>query len=128
MKKGISVICILVLTITFAIVELHQVSTVLESMENTIIYLHQEYELNEDNISEYYDKVSDVKEFWLDKEKWLCFLFNHRDLSVITDSINRLQVYTKNNDYDNAIAELAVLKDYSSQNCHIMGFNINNVL
>ena len=128
MKKGILVIGILIVTITFAIVELHQVSTVLESMENTIIYLHQEYELNEDNISEYYDKVSDIKEFWLDKEKWLCFLFNHRDLSVITDSINRLQVYTKNNDYDNAIAELAVLKDYSSQNCHIMGFNINNVL
>ena len=128
MKKGILVIGILIVTITFAIVELNQVSTVLESMENTIIYLHQEYELNEDNISEYYDKVSDIKEFWLDKEKWLCFLFNHRDLSVITDSINRLQVYTKNNDYDNAIAELAVLKDYSSQNCHIMGFNINNVL
>jgi len=127
-KKGFLVIGILVVTITFAIIELHKVSTVLESMENTIIHLHQEYELHEDNISEYYDKVSNIKEYWLDKEKWLCFLFNHRDLSVITDSINRLQVYTKNNDYDNAIAELAVLKDYSSQNCHIMGFNINNVL
>lgn len=127
-KKGILVICIFIATITFAFVELHKVSSVLETMENTIIYLHQEYELNEEDISKYYNKVSNIKEYWLEKERWLCFLFNHRDLSVITDSINRLQVYTKNNDYDNAIAELALLKDYSSQNCHIMGFNINNVL
>ena len=128
MKKGFLVICILILTIAFAITELNLVSNVLETMENTIYYLHQEYENNNDNIINYYNKVSNIKEYWLEKEKWLCFLFNHRDLSVITDSINRLQVYTKNNDYDNAISELAVLKDYSSQNCHIMGFNINNVL
>ena len=128
MKKGIVVLIIFAITITFAFVELYKVSNVLETMENSITKLHQDYELHEDDITSYYNKVSNIKEFWLEKEKWLCFLFNHRDLSVITDSINRLQVYTKNNDYDNAIAELAVLKDYSSQNCHIMGFNINNVL
>jgi len=127
-KKGIVVLIIFAITITFAFVELYKVSNVLETMENSITKLHQDYELHEDDITSYYNKVSNIKEFWLEKEKWLCFLFNHRDLSVITDSINRLQVYTKNNDYDNAIAELAVLKDYSSQNCHIMGFNINNVL
>jgi len=127
-KKGIVVLIIFAITITFAFVELYKVSNVLETMENSITKLHQDYELHEDDITSYYNKVSNIKEFWLEKEKWLCFLFNHRDLSVITDSINRLQVYTKNNDYDNAIAELAVLKDYASQNCHIMGFNINNVL
>ena len=128
MKKGITVLIIFILTITFALVELVNVRTILDSMENSITYLHQEYELNEDNISIFYNKVGDIKEYWKEKVTWLCFLFNHRDLSVITDSINRLQVYTKNDDYDNAIAELAVLKEYSSENCHIMGFNINNVL
>ena len=62
-------------------------------------------DINEENISIYYDEVTLVKDFWEKKEKWLCFLFNHRDLSTITDSINRLQAYTKNNDYDNSVCE-----------------------
>lgn len=128
MKKAITIICILVITITFGIVELVSVSNVLTSMEDSIVDLNREYEVNEDNIVVFYDKVSNIKEYWSEKEGWLCFLFNHRDLSVITDSINRLQSYTKNNDYDNAIAELAMLKYYSSKNCHIMGFNIHNIL
>ena len=128
MKKAIIILSILLITITFGIVELVSVSKVLTSMENSIVDLNRQYEISEENITIYYDKVSDIKEYWSEKENWLCFLFNHRDLSVITDSINRLQAFTKNNDFDNAIAELAMLKYYSSKNCHIMGFNINNVL
>lgn len=128
MKRAIIIITIFLITITFAIVELVSVNKVLTSMENSVIDLRQQYELNEDNISQYFNKVSDIKEYWSEQEDWLCYLFNHRDLSTITDSINRLQAYTKNNDYDNAIAELAILQDYSTQNCHIMGFNIHNIL
>lgn len=128
MKKGILVLCIFIITITFGIVELNTVQSTLQSMENAITHLNQDYETNSDNITIYYNKISNIKEYWQEKERWLCFLFNHRDLSVITDSINRLQAYTKNNDYDNAISELALLKEYSTQSCHIMGFNINNVL
>lgn len=107
---------------------MNYVQSILTTMENSITDLKQQYEINEENITQYYDKVSDIKEYWTKKESTLCFLFNHRDLSTITDSINRLQVYTQNNDYDNAIAELAILKEYSTENCHIMGFNIHNIL
>lgn len=128
MKRAIIIILIFIATITFAIVEMNYVQSILTTMENSITDLKQQYEINEENITQYYDKVSDIKEYWTKKESTLCFLFNHRDLSTITDSINRLQVYTQNNDYDNAIAELAILKEYSTENCHIMGFNIHNIL
>lgn len=128
MKKGILILIIFISTITFGVIELKKVGNVLWSMENTVINLNYEYEKNENNITIFYDKVSDIKEFWLENEDWLCYLFNHRDLSVITDSINRLQAYTKNNDFDNAIVELALLKEYSTENCHIMGYNLKNVL
>ena len=128
MKRAIIIISIFLITITFAFVELFSVRKVLTSMENSVIDLKMQYELNEENIAEYYNKVGDIKEYWEENEDWLCFLFNHRDLSTITDSINRLQAYTRNNDFDNAIAELAILRDYSTQNCHIMGFNIHNIL
>ncbi|MGN0961199.1 MAG: DUF4363 family protein [Christensenellales bacterium] len=127
-KRAIIVIMIFLTTITFAIVELVSVKKVLTTMEDTITDLKAQYEINQDDITQYYDKISDVKEYWAEQEDWLCFLFNHRDLSTITDSINRLQAYTQNNDFDNAIAELSILREYATKNCHIMGFNIHNIL
>lgn len=128
MKKAITVISIFLITITFGIIELVSVRATLTQMETIVNILYSKYEDSQENITVYYDDVSVVKDFWEDKENWLCFLFNHRDLSIITDSINRLLAYTKNNDYDNSVCELALLKEYSTKSYHIMGFNIHNIL
>lgn len=127
MKKGIVVAIIISLTITFGIIELYKVDKVLSTMEIAIMGLYKEYEENETDITKFSNKVGNIKEYWLESEDWLGFIFNNRDLSTITDSINRLQAYTKNNDYDNAIAELAMLQQYSTENSHIMGFNFKNI-
>ena len=127
MKKGITIIIIIILTIILGIVELKQVDQVLTTMEISVMGLRKEYEENEDDITQFSNKVGNIKEYWLKSEDWLGFIFNNRDLSTITDSINRLQAYTKNNDYDNAIAELAMLEQYSTENSHIMGFNFKNI-
>lgn len=127
MKKGIVVLIIIVITITFGIIELYQVDKVLNTMEIGIMGLYREYEENQNDITLFSNKVGNMKEYWLKSEDWLGFIFNNRDLSTITDSINRLQAYTKNNDYDNAIAELAMLQQYSTENSHIMGFNFKNI-
>ena len=128
MKKAITVISIFVILLVFGFFELFKVRETLTSMEDIITDLNLQYELNENDITIFYDDIGNIKEFWEDKEGWLCFLFNHRDLSNITDSINRLRAYTKNNDFDNALAEFAVLKEYSTKSYHIMGFNIHNIL
>lgn len=128
MKKAITVIILFTILIGFGFFEVTKVRYTLTSIEDIISDLNLQFEQNEDDITIFYDEVGDVKEFWEEKEGWLCFLFNHRDLSVITDSINKLRAYTKNNDFDNAIAEFAVLKEYSSKSYHIMGFNIHNIL
>lgn len=128
MKKAITVIFIFATLIIFGFFEVFQVRSTLTSMEDIITDLNLQFEKNEENITIFYDEIGDIKEFWEEKESWLCFLFNHRDLSVITDSINRLRAYTKNNDFDNALAEFAVLKEYSNKSYHIMGFNIHNIL
>jgi len=127
-KKAITVLVILILVISFGFFEVFNVRKILTTMEDIINDLYHEYELNEDDITIFYDDVGDLKEFWEEKEAWLCFLFNHRDLSVITDSLNRLRAYTKNNDYDNSVGELSMLREYSTKSYHIMGFNIHNIL
>ncbi len=128
MKKAIIVITITLATIVFGILELTRVRTTLTSMEDIITDLNVRYEQNSEDITIFYDELGDLKEYWERQENWLCYIFNHRDLSTITDSINRLIPYTKNNDYDNAICELSLLKEYSTQSYHIMGFNIHNIL
>ena len=128
MKKGILVISLLIILLAFGLFELSLVRNTLTTMEDIITDLNYNFELNEEDITIFYDDIGDIKEFWEEKEGWLCFIFNHRDLSVITDSINRLRAYTKNNDYDNSIAELSLLKEYFSKSYHIMGFNIHNIL
>ena len=55
-------------------------------------------------------------------------MFNHKDLSAITDSLTRLKSYIYNNDYDNAVAEVDLLNEYARKNRHIMGFNMQNLL
>ena len=127
MRKAIIVLSITIILIAFGFFEVFNVRKTLTSMEDIVTDLNLQYELNEEDITIFYDDIGDVKEFWEEREHWLCFIFNHRDLSVITDSINRLRAYTKNNDYDNAVAELALLKDYSAKSYHIMGFNIHNI-
>lgn len=128
MKKGITVLAILFVTIAMGVWELTSVRSTLTEMETVVITLYDKFEESEDDITIYYDEVTLVKEFWEENENWLCFLFNHRDLSTITDSINKLQAYTKNNDYDNSVAELSLLREYSTKSYHIMGFNIHNIL
>lgn len=128
MRKGITILALFIITITLGIIELINVNKLLNSMNNIFTDLNYQYEINQDNIVEFYDDVGDIKEVWERNENWLCYLFNNRDLSSITDSINRLQAYTKNNDYDNAVCELALLKEYNTKNYHIMGFNIRNIL
>ena len=128
MKKAILVIAILLITIGFGFYEVFSVKRTLMQMESSIVALDDKFDSNQDDITIYYDEIKDIRNTWEVNEKWLCFLFNHRDLSVITDSFNRLLAYTKNNDYDNATSELSILKEYSTQSHHIMGFNIHNIL
>lgn len=128
MKRAILVISIVLIVITLGIIEVLSVRKTLDTMETSVINLYSKYEEVEDDITIFIDDVDNLKDYWQSQETWLCYLFNHRDLSTITDSLNRLSAYTENNDYDNAICELALLKEYSSESHHVMGFNIKNIL
>ena len=128
MKKGISVIIILIITLTFGFVEIINVKRTLITIDDLVYDLNIKYESNQDSINQFYNETGDIKEYWHNSINWLCYIFNHRDLSTITDSINRLRAYTKNNDFDNAICEIELLKDYTSESYHILGFNLHNVL
>lgn len=127
-KKLICVIVIAIILFGLAITEIVLIENLLIDMDNKIDVLLVEYEENKDDITSTIPSIITIKNEWDDAENALCLMFNHKDMSSVTDCISRLLSFTINNNYDDGIVELRLLKEYSEKNPHIMGCNIHNIL
>lgn len=128
MKRGIFMITLTVLLLSLAIWEAVAVNGVISNLSNSIDLIINDFENHKNDITVLSKDVSEIKSFWDDRECTLCLMFNHKDLSDVTDSLNKLKTYTDLNDYDDALTELYLLQNFSSKATHIMGFNIHNIL
>lgn len=128
MKRTITIVVLFVLLIVLATYELVMVDKIITKLDNLTLTIQTEIKNNKDDITVATNSITETKSFWDKHEDNLCLMFNHKDLSTITDTLSRLLSYAKNNDYDNAIVEANLLKEYSEKNRHIMGFNMQNFL
>ena len=128
MKKALPVIIIATLLLTLAIVEIIYVNNIVTDMDKEVGQLVTMYEENEDDITIILPALDKVKDKWKKNEAILCYVFNHRDMSMITDSLSKLSSYTRVNDYEDAYTEVRLLKEYTEKSPRIMSFNIHNVL
>lgn len=127
-KRLIAVIVIAVLLITLGIVECVLVNNFIVSIDKQVEALIPLYEENKDDITILTSQAEEIEKKWDDNEQILCLMFNHKDIGVLTDTMTRLVEYTKQNNYDDAIVEINVLKEYAEKNHTIMGCNIHNIL
>ena len=128
MKRGIFMITLTVLLLSLAIWEAVAVNGIISNLSDSIDLIIDDFENHKNDITVLSKDVSEIKSFWDDRECTLCLMFNHKDLSDVTDSLNKLKTYTDLNDYDDALTELYLLQNFSSKATHIMGFNIHNIL
>ena len=128
MKRGIFMITLTMLLLSLAIWEAVAVNGVISNLSDSIDLIINDFENHKNDITVLSKDVSEIKSFWDDRECTLCLMFNHKDLSDVTDSLNKLKTYTDLNDYDDALTELYLLQNFSSKATHIMGFNIHNIL
>lgn len=127
-KKALPVIIIALLLLTLAIVEIIYVNNIVRDIDKEVGQLVTLYEKNEDDITIILPELDKVKDKWKKNEAILCYIFNHRDMSMITDSLSKLSSYTRVNDYEDAYTEVRLLKEYTEKSPRIMSFNIHNVL
>ncbi len=127
-KKFISVLIIAVLLFGLATTEVVLVNKFIIDLDKEVDELIIEYEENKDDVVSVVPHIQSLKGKWDKNENALCLMFNHKDMTSITDCISRLLTYTENNNYDDGIVELNLLKEYSEKNPHIMGCNFNNIL
>ena len=128
MKRAITIVVLFVLLIVLATYELVMVDKIITKLDNLTLTIQTEIKNNKDDITVATNSITETKSFWDKHEDNLCLMFNHKDLSTITDTLSRLLSYAENNDYDYAIVEANLLKEYSEKNRHIMGFNMQNFL
>lgn len=127
-KRIVSIIFLFLALITLATYEVVAVDKIISKLETQVTALSETVKNNKNDLSVAETEVTLVKKDWDSNEDSLCLMFNHKDLSVVTDSLTRLQSYIYNNDYDNAVAEVDLLNEYARKNRHIMGFNMQNLL
>ena len=127
-NRSILIIIITLILLVSGIVELLLINDIITELDTNITTLSQEFPLYKDNIIQLSDQVEKVKNKWEKKENRMGLMFNHKELSTITDSLIKLHTYVTQNNYEEALVELNILDHYSSKNTHIMSFSFNNVL
>lgn len=127
-NRSILIIIITLILLVSGIVELVLINDIITELDTNITTLSQEFPLYKDNIIQLSDQVEKVKNKWEKKENRMGLMFNHKELSTITDSLIKLHTYVTQNNYEEALVELNILDHYSSKNTHIMSFSFNNVL
>lgn len=128
MKRLMCVLLTLAFLIGISTYEVISIKNVTTKLDTEITNLVEVYDNNRSDITGLYDDVKSVKVWWESIEDAVCLMFNHKDLNYISDSLTKLTTYTKENDFDNAFAEINLLKEYTNKCQHFMGFNLHNVL
>lgn len=114
--------------ITLGTYEIIAVGRFLTHMEYAVDKIHADIIANKEDLTVLYDQVANEKDYWEKRENALNLIFNHRDLQTVCDTLNRVQTYVGENDYDNAIVEMNVLLETVHELRPIMGFNLDNIL
>lgn len=127
MKRALAIIAITLLLLVSGIIEVINVSSIINVLQADVMHFETELHENRSDLSALENEVERIKDDWQKKELKLCLMFNHKDLSTITDALNRLHTNITLNDYDNALIEINLLKAYSENSIHVMGFNFQNI-
>lgn len=128
MKRLVVVMLITLSLLCLATYEAILVANINDRLENDVNNLCDKFEDYIDNVSDLEEEVTSMRNLWEEKEPQLCLMFNHKDLSNVSDCFVRLLASVKNNDYDNATIEVNLLKEYIQKNRYTMGFNLQNIL
>ena len=127
-KRTITMIIVTLLLLGLATTEVILVKNFINDIEDDVNHLVIEFQENKEDITTLTPLIENIQLKWDNKEQLLCLMFNHKDMSMLTDCITRVSEYCKQNNYDDGIVEVKILQEYAKKNHNIMGFNFNNIL
>lgn len=72
-------------------------------------------------------KVTDLNNFWTERESQLCIVINHKDMEKVGEQITKVLSLCKQNDVKQAINEVDLLKYYTEGYEHIIKVTFQNI-
>jgi len=128
-KKIVSVIVVFVLLVATVVLEQVFIDRTLSSLNEKIDFLDKTIDATEAiNTTEIKNIIDDLDSFWTEKEKVLCISINHNDLNRVGEQIKKIKVYIEQNNKDDCVYEIKVLKFYAESYDHTLELNPQNVL
>ena len=125
------IVCVIVISILlFAVVIFQQVfaDTTIDDLLGRINVLDTKISAQSEIDTDELKSLSQtLDEFWTEKEKILCLIISHNDLTRVGEQIKRVKVYIENNDKPNCVVELEALKFYAESYRHVMEINFQNL-
>ena len=129
MKKITWVIIITILLFAIVISEQIFVDNCLNTLDVKIDAIYTTVLAQENVDAENVIKLNDdIDVFWTENEKILCLFINHNDLNKVGEEIKRMKVFASQNNREDFLNELEVLKFYVQSYRHVMEINIQNLL
>ena len=86
--------------------------------------IHQSININDESIIK---KVSELNDFWSNRESQLCLIINHKDMEKVGEQIVKVLTLCKQNDTKQAIYEVDLLKYYTEGYEHIIKVTFQNI-
>lgn len=86
--------------------------------------IHQSANINDESIIK---KVSELNDFWSNRESQLCLIINHKDMEKVGEQIVKVLTLCKQNDTKQAIYEVDLLKYYTDGYEHIIKVTFQNI-
>ena len=129
MKKITWVIIITILLFAIVISEQIFVDNCLNTLDVKIDAIYSTVLAQENVDAENVIKLNDdIDVFWTENEKILCLFINHNDLNKVGEEIKRMKIFASQNNREDFLNELEVLKFYVQSYRHVMEINIQNLL
>ncbi len=131
MRRWIATSIILIIIITAVIWEQIFVSQTFKTLDNKLQSLIASVEISpEEEIDTSYNinTITDLQDYWLEKERVLCYLVRHSETFQISDSI----LYAKNfiilNNKEEALFALSKLNYLFDVYNYNIGFSLENII
>ena len=104
------------------------VNTTLNDLNDKSTYMYELYKQSDSaNTKELQQLTIELSNYWSERENYLCFFINHKDMHEMGNEITRLISYSKFNLKEEFEASLLLVIYYSEEFHHIMGVSIENI-
>lgn len=128
MKRIIAVIVITLVIIGLAIWELLYIDSTIDVMNAKCGEIYTEISTQTTVTDKLSQQVDNIEKYWLKREKTLCLVISHKDMSNIGDYIGYLKASVRNDNLADCQTYALLLRENMRYLGHMISFNFENIL